>query len=211
MVQRLSDGRRRQGNVALSQSHQGQARLRIPPRIAGAEERLLRTSKIAQLQSCPAQFGQWPAELPAEVRPQLRTCSQGLLLRLGGRPTQSQDLGTVNPAAAMDAADTASVAPPLHGLGPLLGEVVLSEPLEHAHQLAVDHPGRDGVEFTGDGGHRRLLNKVEAPTYLARQDHRMCLGHPTDAAAAGLQFDPVAIARPAHSPAARTSPIISRS
>ena len=84
------------------------------------------------------------------------------------------------PAAAMDAADTASVAPPLHGLGPLLGEVVLSEPLEHAHQLAVDHSGRDGIEFTGDGGHRRLLDEVEAPTDLARQDHRMRLGHPTE-------------------------------
>ena len=83
-------------------------------------------------------------------------------------------------AAAMDAADAASVAPPLHGLGPLLGEVVLTEPLEHAHQLAVDHSGGDGIELTGDGGHRRLLDEVEAPTDLARQDHRVRLGHPTE-------------------------------
>ena len=186
MLERVSDGCRRQRHVALSQSHQGQARLRIPPRLAGLEERLLRTWKVAQLQSYPSQLGQWPPELPPQVRSQLRTSSQGLLLGLGGRPAQPQDLGTVNPAAAMNAADTASVAPPLHGLGPLLGEVVLGEPLEHADQLAVDHPGRDGVEFTGDGGHTRLLDEIQAPTDLARQDHRMCLGHPTEGGRRGV-------------------------
>ena len=36
MLERVSDGCRRQRHVALSQSHQGQARLRIPPRLAGA-------------------------------------------------------------------------------------------------------------------------------------------------------------------------------
>ena len=83
-------------------------------------------------------------------------------------------------ASAMGAADSASAAPPLHRLGPLLGQVVLTESLKHAHQLAVEHPGRGGIEFTGDGGHPRLVDQVEAMADIARQDHGVRLGHPTD-------------------------------
>ena len=51
MVERVSDGCGRQRNVALSQSHQGQSRLRIPPRRPSRQERLFRTVEIAQLES----------------------------------------------------------------------------------------------------------------------------------------------------------------
>ena len=51
MVERVADGCRRQRNVALSQSQQGESRLRIPPRFASREERLLRAVEITQLES----------------------------------------------------------------------------------------------------------------------------------------------------------------
>ena len=48
MFERIADGCRGQRNVALSQSQQGESRLRIPPRLAGREERVLRTFEITQ-------------------------------------------------------------------------------------------------------------------------------------------------------------------
>ena len=132
------------------------------------------------MESDAAQLGQGPAELAPQVGSQLRAGGQGLLLGLGGGPAQPKDLGTVHAASPMGAADSAPAAPPLHRLGPFLGEVQLPESLEHAHELAVEHPGRGGIELTGDGRHPRLVDQVETMTDLARQDHRMRLGHPTD-------------------------------
>ena len=57
---------------------------------------------------------------------------------------------------------------------------MLTQPLEHAHQLAVQHSGRDGIELTGDGGHRCLVDQAEALADIAGQDHRVRLGHPAD-------------------------------
>ena len=83
-------------------------------------------------------------------------------------------------ASAMGAADSACAAPALHRLGPLLGEIVLSESLEHAHQLAIEHSGRGGIGFTRHGRDPRLVDQVEAMAYVARQDHGVRLGNPTD-------------------------------
>ena len=212
MFERVADGCRRQRNVALGQSQQGESRLRIPPRLASREERVLRTFEITQLESHAAQFGEGPPEFPAQVRSQFRTCGKGFLFRLGERPAQPKDLGTVHAAAAMDAADTASVAPPLHGLGPLLGEVVLSRapgactparsrPFRSRWHRAHRRwwppppprrgPGLDGPRPPGSPRAPRPPDRARPPP--------------------GCRLDPTAIARPAHSPAARTSPIISRS
>src|SRR5215210_7926472 len=137
MVECLANGCRCQSNVALSQSHQRESRLWIPPGLPSCEECLLRAWEVTQLESNAAQFGEGPAELPPQIGSKLRACCQNLLLGLGGGPAQPEDLGTVHAASAMGAADSAYAAPPLHRLGPLLGEIVLTKSLEHAHQLAI--------------------------------------------------------------------------
>ena len=143
-----------------------------------------------------AQLGEGPAELPPQVGSQFRACRQGLLLGFGGRPAQPKDLGPVHAAAAMDAADTASAAPPLHRLGPLLSQVVLTEPLKHAHQLAVQHPGRGGIELTGDGRHRRPHRSESRPSTTSPAKITACASATRPiAAAAGLPIDPTTIAR----------------
>ena len=86
MFERVADGCRRQRNVALCQSQQGESRLRIPPRLSSPEERFLRTFEITQLESRAAQFGKWPAELPAQVRSQFRLGQEPHPMRHSPRP-----------------------------------------------------------------------------------------------------------------------------
>ena len=80
----------------------------------------------------------------------------------------------------MDAPHGLPVAPALHRRRPLLGQVVLRQPLERADQLAVDQPRREGVELAGDGGHGGLVEQPEALPDLALQDEAAGLGHPAD-------------------------------
>ena len=59
----------------------------------------------------------------------------------------------MDPAAAVEAADGVGLAPPFHGLGPFLGQVVLGESLQGADELAVDDPGRERIQLAGSRGH----------------------------------------------------------
>ena len=78
----------------------------------------------------------------------------------------------------MEAPDRLSPAPPLHGCRPLLGLIILRERLERTHQLAVDKPGEERVEFAGDHGHGRFVEKPQALGDVAGQDDAPCLGDP---------------------------------
>ena len=199
MVEGIPDRCRCQSNVALGQAHSGESGFWIPSGFAGGEEGLFRALEVTQLESDVAQLGEGPAELPPQVGSQFRACRQGFLLGFGGRPAQPKDLGPVHAATAMDAADTASVAPPLHRLGPLLSQVVLTEPLKHAHQLAVQHPGRGGIELTRDGRHPASSIRSRPSTTSPARITAWALATRPIAAAAGLPIDPAATARVAQS------------
>ena len=180
MLERVADGLRSQGDVAPGQVHQGEAGLRVPPDLVRRAEGLLRALDVSPAQPDAAKLGQRPPELPAQVGAQLLAGQEGFLLRLAAGPAQPEDLGAVDAAAAVDAPDGLPVAPPLHRLRPLLGQVVLREPLERAHQLAVDDPRREGIELAGDGGHGGFVEEPEALLDLALQDEAAGLGHPAN-------------------------------
>src|SRR5215213_6496711 len=138
MVQRLSYGGRRRRRVALRQTHERQTGLGLPPDAMRAEERLLRAVDVPLAHTDPSELAEWPSHLAPQVRAQFLAGDQCLALRLVAGSTQPQDLRPVHAAAPVEAPDGVRLAPSLHGLGPFLGGVVLREPLQSAHQLAVD-------------------------------------------------------------------------
>ena len=63
---------------------------------------------------------------------------------------------------------------------PFLGEIVLRDPLQGAHDLAVDDPRGERIELPGDRGDGRFLEEHQALLDLACQDEAPCLRHPPD-------------------------------
>ncbi len=134
------------------------------------------------VQSDPSELVQRPPELAPQVGAQLLAGHERLTLRLVARPAQPEDLGAVDPAAAVEAPDGVRLAPPLHRLGPLLGHVVLGEALQGAHELAVDDPGRERIELPGDRRHPGLVEQRQTLLDIAVEDEQPCLCHPSDGA-----------------------------
>ncbi len=66
-------------------------------------------------------------------------------------------------------------APPLHRVGPLLGDVVLSEPLQGADELAVHEPGRERIEVPRDRRHPSFVEQRQA---LPRRRRPGCAAAP---------------------------------
>ena len=83
-----------------------------------------------------------PPEFPPQVGAQLLARQKRFTLRLIAGPTQAKDLGAVNATAAVNAAHGSPLPPPLHGLRPFLGEVVLCQCLQRTHELAI-HDARE--------------------------------------------------------------------
>jgi hypothetical protein len=144
------------------------------------EQGLLRALDVCPVQADPAELVQRPPELAAQVGTQLLTGHQRLSLGLAAGPAQTEDLRAVDPAAPVHAPDGVRLAPPLHRLGPPLGEVVLGEALQGADQLAVDHPGRERIEVSGDGRDPRLVEQRQTLLDVAVQDEEPGFGHPAD-------------------------------
>ena len=86
----------------------------------------------------------------------------------------------MDPAAPVDAPDGVRLAPPLHRLGPLLGQVVLGEALQGADEFAVDRPRRERIEVSGDRRHARLVEQCQTLLDVAVQDQEPGFGHPAD-------------------------------
>ncbi len=179
-LERVSDGRGRQRDVTLGQMHEGEAGLRVPPGLVRGEEGLLRALDVSPPQADAAELGQRPPELAAQVGAQLLAGQERFLLRLGARPAQPEDLGAVDAAASVDAPHGLSLPPALHRLRPLLGQVVLRERLQRAHDLAVDDPGGEGIELAGDRGHARFVEEPEPLRDVAFEDQAAGLGDPAD-------------------------------
>jgi hypothetical protein len=88
----------------------------------------------------------------------------------------------VHAAASMHAPDGIRPAPPLHRLGPLLGDVVLREPLQGADELAVNESGRERIEIPRDRGHSRLVEQRQTFLDIAVQDAQPSRRHSSDGA-----------------------------
>ena len=88
----------------------------------------------------------------------------------------------MDPAAPVEAPDGVRLGPPLHRLGPFLGQVVLCESLQGAHELAVDDPGRERIEVTGDGRDSHLVEQRETLPNIAAEDEEPRFCHAADRA-----------------------------
>ena len=132
--------------------------------------------------SDPAELVQRPPQLALQVGTQFLARQERLTLRLVARPAQPQDLGAVHSATPVEAPDGIRLAPPFHRLGPLLGDVVLRETLQCAHELAVHDAGRERIEVTGDRRHPGLVEERQTLLDIAVEDAQPCLGHLSDGA-----------------------------
>ena len=104
-----------------------------------------------------------------------------LLLGLAAVAVHTEQLGAVDPAAAVDpAVEVASGALCLHGRGPFCGTVVLGEPLHGADQLAPHHPGGQRVDLVGEQDHGDLVEGGESLVDLAGEDAHPSRRHPTE-------------------------------
>ena len=211
VLERVADGGGRRGHVALGETHQRETGLRIPPGAMSGQEGFLRAVDVSLAQSDPSELGQRPPELASQVGAQLLARRERLLLGLVARPAQPEDLGAVDAAAPVEAPDGVRRAPPLHRLGPFLGEVVLRESLQGAHELAVDDPRGERIEVAGDRRHPGFVEQRQTLwTSPSRMRSRASATRPM-AAAAGSHFEPTSMARRAHSRALARSPTSSRS
>jgi 4-oxalocrotonate tautomerase len=154
------------------------------------QECFLRARHIPFVQADPPELVEGPPQLAPQVRAQFVAGDERLRLGLVARPPEPEDLGPVHPAPAVEAADGTRLAPALHRLGPLLRHVVLGQPLECADELAVDDPGRERIEVTGDRRHSRLVEQREALLHVAVQDEESSLGHLSDGARCRVALRP---------------------
>ena len=200
------EGRRR--HVLLGQDARARDRAGNPTRVdgrpAGLSPRLLRF---------PSEFGSVRARsaaIPSRVAGTAvapRTPRAPLSLPVA-RPAQPHNLRAVD-AARRGGSRSHSSAPPLHRLGPLLGDVVLREPLQRAHELAVDTP----VEIASrspEAVATRPRRAARALPTVAVQDQKRASATRPIAHAAG-RSSTTSMARRAHGRAPSRSPAIIRS
>ena len=121
-----------------------------------------------------------------QIGPQLLAGDERLLLGLVTGPAQAEDLGAMHAAAPVETADGIGLAPPFHGLGPLLRLVVLRQPLEGAHEFAVDDPRGERVELASNHGHPRFIQQVQTLLDLTLEDETAGLRYPADGGSSGI-------------------------
>ncbi len=170
VIERRSDQRRRHRRVPARQVQQREPGLRIPSGVLGRGERLLGAFEIALAKADASELGQRPSELATEIGPQLLARAGGFRLGVAVGAPQPEDLRPVETTAPVDAADGAALRPVLHGRRPLLGEVVLRDRLQCAHDFAVDDARRQRIDLAGDGGDRGFVQQIDAAGDLARED-----------------------------------------
>ena len=76
--------------------------------------------------------------------------------------------------------------PPLHRLGPLLGQVVLRQSLQRAHQLAVHDAGRERVELARGRRHPGLFEQGQAALDVTVEDQQSRLRDASDGGGRGV-------------------------
>jgi hypothetical protein len=177
MVEGVANRRGGTRHVAVRQMQQGKTRLRIPSRTVSRQKCFLCALEIASAEANAAKLGQRPAELSPEIRAQFLAGEQRLMLGLDARSSQPENFSTVNAAASMEAADWLPVVPAFHRVRPLLGQVVLAEGLQRAHELAVDDPRRQRIDFSRYRRDGCFVHQVETLSDLPLQDQAARFGH----------------------------------
>ena len=132
----------------MREAYERQAWLGIPSGVVRGEKRLLRAVDVSFVQPDAAQLAERPSELATQVGPQLFTRLERLDLGFSTRSAQAEDLGTVHATTSVQAADRVGARPALHRVGPFLRQVVLREPLQRAHELAVDDASGHRIEIS---------------------------------------------------------------
>ena len=92
----------------------------------------------------------------------------------------------MHPAAPVEAADRIGRRPPLHRVGPLLGEVVLRQPLQRADQLAIDDAGRQPIQLARHGRTTGGVEQGQPLLDVPVEDPKPCIGDPADGACSGI-------------------------
>lgn len=82
MLERVADGLGGERDVALREVHEREAGLRVPAELVRGAKGLLRATDVAPEQADPAELPQRPAEFAAQVRTQLLTGEERVVLRL---------------------------------------------------------------------------------------------------------------------------------
>ena len=83
-------------------------------------------------------------------------------------------------AASVDTSHGLTLAPPFHGLRPLLGKVVLCDRLKRTDHLAVDHARRQRIELTGHRRDCRFVEEVQSARDVPFQDQAARLRDPAE-------------------------------
>ena len=166
--------------VAAGGAHEREAGLWRPGVLMRFEERRLGAGDVAASQADVAELDEWPAELAPHPGTKFRAGRERL--RLGGiaRPRHAQDLGAMDAAPPVDAAEGRTVSPALHDLGPVRCHVVACQPLRRADQLAVHHSGRQGVCAARHQQRPDLLELGETCVDVAVVDLHTGLGDAAD-------------------------------
>ncbi len=169
-------------HVALGEAHQRETGLGVPADVLGGQQGLLGALDVSPAKSDPSQLAQRPPELAAQVGPELLARPERLDLCLVARSAQPENLRAMDPAATVEAPDGVRRAPPLHRRRPFLGHVVLSEPLQSAHELAVHDARGERIEITGDEGDPHVVEQRETSLDLSAQDEQPGLRDPSQRA-----------------------------
>ena len=186
--------------------------LGIPAGLVRGAQRFVRAGDVSLVQSDAAELCQRPSELPAQVGAELFAGSESLGFGFVAPTPQPQDLGSMNPTPPVETADGVRAGPALHRLGPLLGHVVLGEPLKRAYQLAVHDPGRQRVEITRCHSHAGFVEERETRFDITVENEQTRRCDPPDGGGRVVTYRAdVDGAKCVHARALSRSPIIIRS
>ena len=170
LLERARDSRHGRVDLALGETEEREARLRIAAQLVRRAVRLLRAREVAaptaDLADLVVAAGR---DLAVEV---VELLARRQRLRLGRRPVaaEPQGLGSVDPAGAGKAADVELVAPAVRRLRPLGRAPEVAEVLARADRDAVDEPGRVRSQVAAHRRRGRLVEQSEPLVDLAGLD-----------------------------------------
>ena len=146
------------------------------------QQGFFRARDVSLVKSDPSELVQRPSELASQVRAQFLAGHEHLTFRIVARSAQPQDLGAVDPAAPVEAPDGTRLTPPLHRLGPLLGDVILGEALQRADELAVDDTCRERIKVPGHCRHPGLVEQRQTLLDIPVHDQQPGFCDPSEGA-----------------------------
>jgi hypothetical protein len=169
-VERIADAFYGSRDVALSETDGGETRLRIPSGAMRFEQRVFGAGNVTSAEADLAELGQRPPQLASKVGAKLVAGRDRFELCVSTSAAQPENLGAVNAAATVQAADGVRLTPPFHHLGPFLGQVILGDALQGAHQLAVHNARRQRIQLSRCRRDPHLLQQRQSGVDIAVED-----------------------------------------